>query len=315
MAYFGRKSRPKQRASPLELLAEGTEFLQFLEQQNLATQDMTKQQLKSTYEGDYTRSKPLWRRRKGTAFSQVLYVLRNHNKVQVGRSGNVVIGTGEFLVARGTTAVDQHLGMRDLQSQLEAQGDADDGATETALPYDPALREQKLLSWIKNHRDALVRNKFSVEVSCEQDAQNGHIDIPLQRRAPFNTRLTVRNTSRYSVQLLGCEMVWRKPQFQLTDEDHVASGLGEHLLGPGEEYDINLRVRPIRGYTRHFVPVIFHFCRRLDNKNFHIARFLSAGIDDDLIRSLAPTEPYRPPPRVYRVERGTQELEGVKPDP
>ncbi|XP_019633549.1 PREDICTED: putative helicase mov-10-B.1 [Branchiostoma belcheri] len=110
-------------------------------------------------------------------------------------------------------------------------------------------------------------------------------------------------------------MVWRKPQFVLSDEDHVASGLGEHLLGPGDEYDINLRVRSIRGYTRHFVPVIFHFCRRLDNKNFHIARFLSAGINDELLRALAPAQPYTPPPRVYRVVRGTQELEGVKPDP
>ncbi|XP_066285772.1 putative helicase MOV-10 [Branchiostoma lanceolatum] len=44
-------------------------------------------------------------------------------------------------------------------------------------------------------------------------------------------------------------------------------------------------------------------------------RFLSAGIDDELIQSLAPTQPYTPPPRVYRVERGTQMLDGVKPDP
>ncbi|CAH1266449.1 MOV10 [Branchiostoma lanceolatum] len=312
-------SRPRfrsQKASPQEMLAEGTEFLQFLERQDIATEDVTKQQLKSMYEVSYTMSKPLFHRRRGTPFSMVLRVLRNHNKVQIGRSGNVVIGTGEFLVARGTTAVDQHLGMRNLQFQLEAQGDADDGDTESALPDEPALREQKLLSWIKNHRDVLVMNKFKVEVNCEQDEQNGHINISLQKRAPFNTRLTIRNTSEYNnIQLLGCEMVWRKPQFVLTDDDHVASGLGEHLLGPGEEYGINLCVRPIRGYTRHFVPVIFHFYRRVDDRNFHIARFLSAGIDDELIQSLAPTRPYTPPPRVYRVERGTQMLDGVKPDP
>ncbi|XP_066285436.1 uncharacterized protein [Branchiostoma lanceolatum] len=246
-------SRPRfrsQKASPQEMLAEGTEFLQFLERQDIATQDVTKQQLKSMYEGSYTMSKPLFRRRRGTPFSMVLRVLRNHNKVQIGRSGNVIIGTGEFLVARGTTAVDQHLGMRNLQSQIEAQGDDDDGDTEAALPDEPALREQKLLSWIKNHRDVLVMNKFKFEVNCEQDEQNGHINISLQKRAPFNTRLTVKNTSEYNnIQLLGCEMVWRKPQFVLTDDDHVASGLGEHLLGPGEEYSINLRVRPIRGYT------------------------------------------------------------------
>ncbi|XP_019633548.1 PREDICTED: uncharacterized protein LOC109476972 [Branchiostoma belcheri] len=183
MAYIGKRTyrRPNIKASPQEMLAEGTEFLQFLEGKNLSSQDITKQELKSIYEGSYTMSKWPSRRRRGTPFSQVLRVLRNHNKVQIGRSGNVIIGTGEFLVARGTTAVDQHLGLRSLQSLEQTQGDADDGATETALPDDPALREQKLLGWIKTHRDVLVKNKFNVEVSCEQDGQNGHIDISLQR--------------------------------------------------------------------------------------------------------------------------------------
>ncbi|XP_035676776.1 putative helicase MOV-10 [Branchiostoma floridae] len=109
-------------------------------------------------------------------------------------------------------------------------------------------------------------------------------------------------------------MLWKKPVFTLSDRSKVTDGLGRHRLKPGEEYHITVSVRPIRGYGRHFVPVVLQFRRHDDGRTFYIARFLSVEVADDLTKSLGPTSPYRPPPRAARVRQGTKVVEGHPPD-
>ncbi|XP_019633546.1 PREDICTED: putative helicase mov-10-B.1 [Branchiostoma belcheri] len=274
--------------------AEGTEFLMFLHEQRLTTV-VSKAALKRVYEVPYTKSK-LNRnsnRRPGTQFSQVFFMLRRQKKVRVRSDRSIVI-----------TAHDPNL--------------SGDGAEETeiALPEDPVQKEQMLLEWMNEHRGILVRDKFDIEVSCELDGEQGNIIINMERnrRRDSVTQLSLKNTGYFDVVFLGGMMMWKKPQYTLKDAHRVTNGVRTHTIGPGAEYSVELRIRPIRGYTRHYVPVVFHFRRQEDNRNFHIARFLSAGVTDDVIRSMRPTQPYSPP-QGGAPDDFDEEVDGVRPEP
>ncbi|XP_078595010.1 putative helicase MOV-10 [Branchiostoma floridae x Branchiostoma japonicum] len=300
-------------------IKEGGEFLKYLKQYRNGEKEFAKQELKQIYEGEYTRSKPQGRR-KGTSFSRILNALYGTNRVQVvykKRRGNhsIIIGSGEELLLKSKSAVDQHMVRRkgEKSGTGKPENFPDDGT-------DPDLqtksqRVQMLLLWIKTHRDILVEDKCDVEVVCEEDAAEGHIRIAVKRNKRFSTAIVVRNSSRsQDVLLCRCEMLWKKPVFTLSDRNKVTDGLGRHRLQPGEEYHITVSVRPIRGYGRHFVPVVLQFRRHDDGRTFYIARFLSVEVADDLTKSLGPTSPYRPPPRAARVRQGIKVVEGHPPD-
>ncbi|CAH1266453.1 MOV10 [Branchiostoma lanceolatum] len=146
----------------------------------------------------------------------------------------------------------------------------------------------------------------------------GAVTISLQRNqtTDFVTHLTLRNTGPFDVTFIGGVMIWKTPQCTLRDEHRVINGIRRHTLEPGDQYSVEIRIRPIRGYTRLYVPVFFHFRRPVDNKYFHIARFLSASVTDDVIRSLRPTSRYIPPERGARDNlEYDEEVDGVRPDP
>ncbi|XP_013411916.1 uncharacterized protein LOC106174775 [Lingula anatina] len=173
-------------------------------------------------------------------------------------------------------------------------------------------RVQSLVYNLRANREHYISDKFDIAITSTVELIKGCYTFDLTEKVTTEITLTIKNMSTSeSVTLEHCEMLKRQPVFSLSDPARVTDGMATKTIQAGDSYNITVRAKA--SYVGIYrVPVAFHFKRpNSPTKNIHIIRYLCAWCQNDDIRQLQPTAPFRRPPRVALGRQGTEIIDGL----